>query len=145
MEKTIIVLGGTANTGKSMTLVHLGNQLQTNANTITRTNLGNNDYRAVFQYKKQIIGLNTAGDTLGIVTEGLNEFLQKQCGIIAIASKAYGATVIAISEFATQNGYRVIWTKPYVVWDNHINTQRIKNYTASQLHKMIDDVITGSL
>lgn len=142
MKKTIIVLGGTANTGKSMTLASLGRQLQENGAN-TNNDLSDNDYRAIFQYRDQIIGVQTFGDFEEAVAQGLSEFLQQECGIIAIASKAYGATVVAIVDFAARNGYRVIWTNPYIIRDDRIDTQRIKEYTASHLHQMINDVITG--
>ncbi len=144
MTKTIIALWGTANIGKSMTLARLGRQLQANGAT-TNANITGGDYRAIFQYQNKTIGLQTYGDTEHLVNQGLTEFQNQQCDIIAIASKSYGATVDTIGAFAGQNGYRIIWSSPYEVRDGSITTDTIKNYAASHLLRMVDDVIAGIL
>lgn len=140
MNKTIIALSGTANIGKSMTLARLGRQLKA-AGATTTNNIGHNDYRAIFQYQNLTVGLQTYGDTAQLITQGLDVFSQHQCDIIAIAAKGYGATNTVIDNFSNQNGYRLIWSRPYVVWDGSISEDAIKNYSASHLLLMINDII----
>ena len=143
-KKTIIVVSGTANIGKSMTLSRLGVQLYY-AGASTNQKFPAKDYRACFQYKTKKIGIQTYGDTEHLVYTGLHELQSQNCDIIAIASKGFGKTVKAIETFANSYNYRVIWSTPYRVWDGSVTTSDIKDYTASHLKLMIDDVISGIL
>jgi len=144
MKKTIIAVSGTANVGKSMTLARLGRQLVAVGAT-TATNVSGKDYNANFTYKTKTIGIQTYGDATRLVKNGLDGFLTMNCDIIAIASKGYGGTVKEIEKFANTNGYRVIWTKPYCVWDGSISDNDIKDYSASHLKFMLDDIISTIL
>lgn len=143
-QKTIIVKSGKANIGKSMTLSRFGEHLVKAGATTTQT-LPKKDYHAYFDYRGKKVGIQTYGDTKKLVQDGLNAMQSNSCDIIAIASKGYGATVKAIEAFAKSNNFRVIWAKPYCVWDGSITENDIKNYSASHLKLMIDDVITGVL
>ncbi|WP_405576850.1 hypothetical protein [Winogradskyella sp. Asnod2-B02-A] len=143
-QKTIIVSSGTANIGKSMTLSRLGKQLVVAGATTSHT-FPKKDYHAYLQYKGMKIGVQTYGDRQDLVKDGLNAFNAKSCDIIAIASKGYGATVKAIESFALANDYRVIWTSPYRVLDGSITATDIKDYSASHLKMMVDDIISSSL
>jgi hypothetical protein len=143
-KKTIIVVSGKGNVGKSMTLSRLGHQLYY-AGASTTQKFPAKDFRAYFQYKTKKIGIQTYGDTEHLAYTGLYELQSLNCDIIAIASKGFGKTVKAIEAFANSNNYRVIWTAPYRVWDGSITTSDIKDYTASHLKLMIDDVISGTL
>lgn len=111
-KKTIIVVSGTANIGKSMTLSRLGHQLYY-AGALTTQKFPAKDYRAYFKYNANKIGIQTYGDTEHLVYTGLYELQSQNCDIIAIASKGFGKTVKAIETFANSNNYRVIWTAPY--------------------------------
>lgn len=143
-QKTIIAVSGTANIGKSMTISSLGRQIVA-AGATTTDNISKNDYSAILAYKFKTIGIQTFGDLEELVKNGLIHFFNLKCDIIVIASKGYGATVKAIEEFAGVNKYRVIWTTPYRVWDGTISENDIKDYTASHIKMMIDDVILGTL
>jgi Mrp family chromosome partitioning ATPase len=143
-QKTIIVSSGKANVGKSMTLSRLGEQLSI-AGATTMQSFPKKDYHAYFNYKSKEIGIQTYGDTEKLVKDGLKAFNSKSCGIIVIASKGFGATVKAIESFAKANDYRVLWTTPYRVWDGSISESDTKDYSASHLKMMVDDVITGIL
>lgn len=143
-QKTIIAVSGTANVGKSMTLSRLGKQLAGAGATTTDT-VTTNDYNAVLSYKSFTVGIQTYGDVAGWVHTGLHSFLAKKCDIIAIACKSYGATVNEIKTFAKSNNYRVIWTTPCAVWDGTIPENDIKDYAASHLKLMVDDIVAGSL
>ncbi|XLS30837.1 hypothetical protein ACJD0Z_08385 [Flavobacteriaceae bacterium M23B6Z8] len=143
-QNTIIVAQGTANVGKSMTLSRLGRQLIT-AGATTVDDVTKTDYSARLQYSSVTIGIQTYGDLEGWVAQGLQHFLNNSCDIIAIASKRYGATARVIEEFASVNNYRVIWSTPYRVWDGSITDSDIKDYSASHLKLMVDDIISGSI
>jgi len=143
-QKTIIAVSGTANIGKSMTISSLGRQIVATGGT-TLDDVTTNDYRAITKYLSKIIGVQTYGDTEGLVQSGLDALLNHNCDIIVIASKVYGALVNAIGAFAGANGYRLIWTSPYEVRDSSIPTVTIKDYGASHLLLMINDIISGSL
>lgn len=143
-KKTIIVVSGKGNVGKSMTLSRLGKQLVAAGATTSHT-FPKKDYRAFLHYKNKTIGVQTYGDREDLVNDGLNAFKTKNCDIIAIATKGFGATVTTLESFAKANNYRVIWSTPYRVWDGSISANDIKDYTASHLKLMIDDVISGIL
>lgn len=143
-QKTIIVVSGKGNIGKSMTLSRLGEQLYKSGATTSQT-FPAKDYHAYLQYKGKKMGVQTYGDTERLVKDGLNAFNTKGCDIIAIASKGFGATVKAIESFAKANDYRVVWTTPYRVWDGSISESDTKDYAASHLKMMVDDVLTGVL
>jgi len=143
-QKTIIAVSGTANIGKSMTISSLGRQIVAAGGTAP-DDVTTKDYRAVIKYLSKIIGVQTYGDTEDLVQSGLDALLNHNCDIIVIASKGYGATVDAIGAFAGTNGYRLIWTSPYEVRDGSIPTTTIKDYGASHLLLMINDIISGSL
>jgi len=143
-QKTIIAVYGTANVGKSMTLSSLGRQLSAAGGT-TNDNFSKADYNAIFNYTNRIIGVQTFGDLVGFVQTGLDHFLINSCDIITIATKRYGDTVNAVGAFAGNNGYRVIWVAPYEIRDNSITVTNIKDYCASHLRLMIDDIIAGRL
>ncbi|MDO9576422.1 MAG: hypothetical protein Q7J16_00905 [Candidatus Cloacimonadales bacterium] len=144
MEETIIALKGTANIGKSMTIARLGRLLQKNGG-ITADKISDYDYRAVFSYKDQTIGIQTSGDVGDFVCGELKYFLGEKCSIIVIASKTYGKTKKCITDFARQNDYRLILSTPYQVRDDSITTDSIKNYCANHIMSMINDIISGIL
>lgn len=143
-QKTIIAVSGTANIGKSMTISSLGRQIVASGG-VTSDNVAAKDYRAIINYSNKIVGVQTYGDTESIVQSGLDTFLNQNCDIIVIASKGFGSTVDAIGAFAGANDYRLIWISPYEVRDGSIPTNTIKDYGASHLLLMIDDIISGSL
>lgn len=143
-QKSIIVAQGTANIGKSMTLSRLG-RILVNSGSTTTGNTSRGDYNVTMSYISKLIGIQTFGDSPGLVKTGLTDFLNMSCDIIVIASKGYGATVMEIESFAKTNNYRVIWTSPYKVWDGSISANDIKDYSASHLKLMIDDIISGRL
>jgi len=142
--KTIVVVSGKGNIGKSFTLSSLGRQLVT-AGANTTADITKKEYHADFIYQNKKVGVQTYGDLAHLVINGLQEFLSVGTEIIAIASKGYGATVKAIEDFASLNNYRVIWTSPYQAWDSITDENRIKEYTASHLKLIIDDVIAGNI
>lgn len=127
-----------------MTLSRLGKQLVT-AGATTTNPLAKKEYHAYFKYQGIKIGIQTYGDIKRLVEGAINAFISKECDIIAIASKGYGATVDIIEELALANDYRVIWTMPYRVWDGSISESDIKDYAASHLKLMVDGVISGAL
>ncbi|WP_207494512.1 hypothetical protein [Aridibaculum aurantiacum] len=127
-----------------MTLARLGRQLG-DAGASTLDDITRGEYRAVFNYQGRRIGIQTFGDTENVVNAGLNHFLDNSCQIIAIASKRYGQTIARLDAFANVNNFRIIWVAPYEVRDDSISTNTIKEYCASHLLLMIDDVISNRL
>ena len=144
IQKTIIGVYGTSNVGKSMTLVLLGRQLE-EIGAITDSNLAHWDYRAVFEYQNHKVGVQTYGDIEPLVREGLDLFLREECDIIFIASKTYGDTVDRIGVFAQENNYRILWFAPYEVRDERTPVLTVKNYAASNLLLMANNIIAGRL
>lgn len=144
MKKTIIGVYGTANTGKSKTINRLGHLISENGGT-TSNDINYKDYFAVFSYKSACVGIQTYGDYKSAVVEGLRKFKEQSCEVIVIASKQYGGTVDVINEFATDNDFRVIWVTPYQVLDGSIDIDRLKNYSAQHLLRIVNDVIDGNL
>ena len=142
MEKTIIGLKGKANVGKSMTLSRLGRQLR-NAGGVTQDDIDKSEYWAVFEYQGVKIGVQTYGDHVNDVSAGIAGFLDRQCAIIVTASKTTGDTVDHLNQVAGTNGYRIIWARPYEVGDGSIAVEVIKEYGASHLLRMINDIISG--
>ncbi|MEP4534962.1 MAG: hypothetical protein ABJ004_17845 [Cyclobacteriaceae bacterium] len=142
----MIVLQGTANVGKSMTLASLGQQIQAKGG-VTANNLNRKDYWAIFNYQGVKVGVQTYGDHVNVINQGIPKFLSNSCDIIAIAAKSSGATIDTLKQIADTNHYRVILTKPYEVRGgfNPISTGTIKDYCASHLLLMIDDIISGNL
>lgn len=144
IQKTIIGIYGTANVGKSTTLRSLGSQLVSSGATTT-DNMRTWEYRAVFNYLQTKLGLQTFGDHFTLVEEGLNHFLNNHCDLIVIATKRYGDTIDTVGAFAGDNGYRIIWIAPYEVRDGSIETQVIKDYSASHILLTINDIISDNL
>jgi hypothetical protein len=142
--KTIITVSETADRGKSLTLNKLGSYL-VSSGANTAYSLSNKDYYAVFNYKGVIVGVQTFGDTLDVVRDGLRSFQIDKCDIILIATKRHGETVKEVESFANNNAYRVVWTAPYKVWDGQISVAAIKEYTASHLMQIVNDCISGKL
>jgi hypothetical protein len=145
IQKTIIGLQGTANIGKSMTLIRFGHQLLNTPGVYTADNLYDKDYRAVFNFKNITIGLQTYGDSAHLVNQGLTYFQENKCDIILITSKGFGATTDLITEYASTKNFRLIWTRPYTCWDNSISENEIKNYAAKHLLLLVNDIINDNL
>lgn len=144
MEKTIIVLQGTANVGKSTTLAKLGRIMLAKGATSTSNIVNEPDYHAFFNYHNVVIGLRTYGDTEEIVKDALEKFKGK-CDIIIIASKRYGATVNVIKQFAKDNSFRTFWSAPHWREGNKDQIDQLKEYAAHHYDKMVVDIIQGNL
>jgi len=143
MKKTIIAVWGTANVGKSKTLIKLGNIIK-NCGWITENNVSkNNDYWAVFKYKGITLGVETYGDVEDDVGHGLQGLIGAKCDIIVMTSKTYGGTVNAIGELSSDpsNDYRVLWITPIQVNDGQTDLDLVNGHSARHLKQMIEDII----
>lgn len=144
MQKTIIVLKGTKNIGKTSTLVRVGKKLDKRKNSTTKDDINYPEYRAVFEYLGVKVGIQTFGDHVYVIDEGLNEFDKYPCDILIMASKGYGDTTMAIENYAKRGGYRVFWGTPWNCTDT-TQLNALNDYNADICLKMLDDIINGIL
>ncbi|GAB5526272.1 MAG: hypothetical protein Roseis2KO_41440 [Roseivirga sp.] len=147
MTRTIIGVWGKANTGKTTTLALLGHQL-ISAGATTGNNINHTDYQAIFQYKSATVGLQTYGDYAKVVREGLL-YLGTQCDVLVMATRSLGYSVKELQDYAKRHGYRLIWATPLQLEGaqpkGSAAVRSLKDYSAEQLLKMVDDIIAGIL
>ena len=102
MEKTIICLSASENTGKSTSVrkvyEHLGGRSREFYPEVVDS----------INYHDYTIGCMSVGDPNSAQEERLEELLSKGCDIVVTASRSYGGTVDILNNLAEQYNYKVI-------------------------------------
>ncbi len=145
MKKTIIVVSGKTNTGKTKTLSKLCHCIEAAGGNTSNNIHKHKDYLAWFNYSQTVVGVQTYGDRLRDVENGLAALIKHQCEIIVIASRSQGATIRHIMSFAKMHGFRPIRTTTNRVKADSIPYEDMNSYTSRQLLSMVDDIIAGTL
>ncbi|MCO6026028.1 hypothetical protein NG821_09285 [Prevotella cerevisiae] len=112
MTKHVILLKGTANSGKTQTLLKLIDKLQ-EANFQDKKVVNNccqkdcEDKRIVIDYKKFRIAICTGGDTEDILNKNIDYFKSCSWHIAICATRSKGKMIDVIKEFAQKQDAQI--------------------------------------
>ena len=107
--KCLIILAGKSSTGKSTTLVDLGELLRSEASSSFyehKNQSNSHDRQIVVCYKRADVGIGTAGDTNNLADENIAFFLWQKCRIGILAANTSGKDKVDahIEKWAKDNG-----------------------------------------
>lgn len=116
--KTIIVIWGTAEIGKTTQIKAIFDKLNVKNNfTIDHYDT---EIKATGLFKNKLIGIDSQGDDGINQGASLIEFGNSGCDIIICASRTKGATVDNICNISNNYKYEVIWTSHFSGGNNGI-------------------------
>lgn len=137
MEKTIIVVYGRANEGKTSTLLELYKML-------TYSKVSDIDIAERFTYKGIEIGIVSKSDptqeSLDMFNKKLNEFT-KDCNIIICTSRTKGLSVGIIDKVEKQYECHSLWIS--TLWSPTLNQKILNNLLSKNLKELIDCMINS--
>jgi hypothetical protein len=110
MKKQLIALSGKGSVGKSSTIKIVYSLLQKKYPTLTvvvEPLESAKEVRVVVRINGKRIGIESRGDTRGVVSRALSIFAESKCHIILCATRSRGSTWDAVEEFADQNKYEI--------------------------------------
>jgi hypothetical protein len=113
--KTIIAISGTANTGKSSSVIEVDKMADAKYPGCLKTPLvrqGNLLFETI-TYKGKILGLDEQGDPSTGLLGRLTTLATVPCDAIICTCRTSGQTVTDVKSVATTYGYDVVWTAPY--------------------------------
>jgi hypothetical protein len=106
--KKVIVLWGTANIGKTITLKKVHKQLlKLSTNTLPEHSRNNIDIREILIINGMKVGIETQGDPNSRLAESLKLFKKQGCVLIICATRTRGQTVELVNELEPK--YSVSW------------------------------------
>ena len=135
MEKTIYVLYGRSNIGKTSTIKIIFELLkQQYPDAIIETYCINGDIKVIITINNIKIGLESQGDPNARLKDSLKDFTDKDCTIILCAARSFGMTHDWIKDYSSQ--YKIIWIKKIIseeILKNDLVNQKqaqiiVKNY-----------------
>ncbi len=117
--KTMIIVAGSANMGKTTTLRNVANLLGIENPPRLRGEVCN-CATITLEGKEIRVGVSSQGDTKECVANGLSKLQQKATAkgiapldVIVVATRAKGAPLGAALTFAAEHGYQMIRVTPY--------------------------------
>jgi len=160
MKKTIIVVSGKANIGKTKTIKKVAESiLKKYKNDYGNIDiLQQADIKIIItieivvegtQIKNTVkVGISSGGDIANEVQSNLDYFIKEKCEVIICATRSKGEPVHLVNRTAEINGYKNIWVAPYY------QTQDTKKYldkrdelnelSAKHICEILDYVLTGA-
>lgn len=114
MNKTIIVVKGHSNQGKTQSIHTLFTELKKIDCKLIEENFYNSDIKAIVEFKGQKIGICSIGDPNSAQADLLTDLVSKDCNIIITASRTRGETIEIIEHLANQHKYATIYTSNYI-------------------------------
>lgn len=115
--KCLVILAGKSNVGKSSTLARLGDFLRSESSSFYehKSKTSSHDRQMAVNYKRNTVGIGTAGDTTDLADDNIKFFLWQKCriGILAANMDGNAKVVVHISDWAKKRGVKcVILHKP---------------------------------
>lgn len=110
-RKTIVVLYGRGNVGKTSTLRILSDILLG-----LPVSYSPDDVRLVCYYRGLKVAIATWGDNEDEVVHNINFFREHNADIGITAARTYGRTHAAIENYADEVGAKIVWMKKY--WED---------------------------
>jgi hypothetical protein len=144
MAKTIIVLQGVGNAGKSTTigmLLDLLIQVGWEEVEYLRGQRGNVNFAVILKHGKTKMGICTWGDNIAQLNPYLPRFSQEQCKLIVCAMRTRGGTVEYVESFAKTNGF-VLDRIPKNRTDDPANYKKENCKVAKQINQLIEKEIS---
>jgi hypothetical protein len=109
--KTIIVIRGSGNTGKTTAIKRVyALRPQTWQTVVYRE--PDKDIVATIQYHQKLIGISSFGDECKTQIEFVQNLIDANCEVILTASRSSGGRLTDLEALAAQHGYEVIWKLP---------------------------------
>lgn len=139
MSKTIIVIYGRANEGKTSTLrlfyELLGGNLKNEKLDIFETIL----------FLEKLIGFISESDpgneTLKKFIKRVLELIEKECEYLILTSRTKGKVVKFIDKIANKHDYNVVWKS--TTFSPNLNHNLINHLDAEHLKKLLTELITN--
>jgi hypothetical protein len=137
MQKTMIVVYGRANEGKTSTLLELYKILTGKISDI--------DIVETFKYRGIDIGFASKSDptqeSLAEFKENLIDLAEKNCKIILCSSRTRGLSVEIVDSVIRDYEYHSIWISS--LWSPTLNQKYLNNQLAKNLKELINNLING--
>jgi hypothetical protein len=139
MSKTIIVVYGRANEGKTSTLrlfyELLGGNLKNK----------NSDIYETIIFLEKLIGFISESDpgdeTLKKFIKRVIELIEKKCEYLILTSRTKGKVVKFIDKIANEHDYNVVWTS--TTFSPNLNHNLINQIDSEHLKKILIELITN--
>lgn len=147
MNKTIIVIAGRANEGKSSTIKEVCRQLIANYPSIKYDKEINfkGDVLVVFSLGKVKIGVESQGDPYSrmIYDDTLKFLVKEKCDIILCATRTSGSTVVKVEQIAEEFDYHKIWLSSF--FSPSLNIDVLNKKQACNIINLISSIIVNQL
>jgi hypothetical protein len=139
-EKTIIVIKGGGNQGKSDTIRRISVELQRAYPSATvQILIDLTDIKALITVGEIRIGIESQGDPNSRLEESMYDFADNhKCDIIVCATRTSGSTVEIVEAVAEEYDYRIIWGTNYRSSDNH---DVLNQFSARQIVELTTSVM----
>ena len=138
--KTIICLAGKSNVGKTLTIKKVWEKLKSPSDTPIATANHGDDLVGVVYLDGHKVGVETFGDPGSKQDVWIQELITRQCEVIVCASRTSGKTVEIVENFAKDNGYQIIWGRPFST-SNNVNYLNVfpwlKDFSADTIIELI--------
>jgi energy-coupling factor transporter ATP-binding protein EcfA2 len=144
MQKTIFVLRGKSNVGKTTTIKILYELLEKQYPQSTRNELilkkdhdGKiiEDIKVIITINEIKIGIESQGDLGSRLPKSLKDFVENECEIIVCGARTWGKTNDVINEYSKQ--FKIIWIRKEITMDT-IYEETCNKQQALEVIKKID-------
>lgn len=142
MEKTIIIISGVSNQGKTTSINALFTELEIKGKVIEKTVWGK-EIEGIIELENKRIGLYSFGDPYSPQEKKLQELIAKNCDIIVTASRTRGRTKGLIHNLAREHKYKMIFTSNYYAFSckEELFCKKLNTVFATSLVKLIETII----
>lgn len=141
MNKTVFANSGTADQGKSSTIIEIFNLLNKKyRNSIEIIFSSEWDITAVVTIGKIKIGIESQGDPNSRLLNSLKYFVKINCDIIICSTRTSGTTVDAVNAL-NKRGYNIVWVTNYRSKEK--DHKALNKISANHIFKLIQQNMTG--
>ncbi len=144
MQKTIMVVKGSENQGKTESITTMFSALEKKghkAQEYTETQ-GTKETVGTITYHTAKIGFCSIGDPNSSQKDNLEKLIfEENCDIIITASRTRGKTTDIISNLANVNNYNIIWTSNYACDIQHKLQSNLNMLFAKSLIQLVKEII----
>lgn len=142
MNKTVLVVWGASNQGKSSSIKEIVNLLPSRFPTaFVDMRIPGGDIQAIVTIGKVKIGIESAGDPGSRLPTSLQLFIREGCEVIVCATRTRGSTVTEVEAVHVKHKFDIVWTSNY--YSREKNVPDSNRYFAEHILFMLSEILAS--